>query len=472
MEVKTLFTNADKYLGQEVAVRGWVKNCRKQGTGNSFAFIELNDGSTFKNIQIVIDTQKTDNSEKMQEFIRDATNGSSISVTGVLIESPAKGQLYEIVGKNGEILGECSTELYPISKNRLPLEYIRDFPHLRIRTNTLRAVMSIRNRLSYLTHKFFVDNGFSLIHTPILTANDCEGAGETFNISNKLGDKPFFDKNAHLTVSGQLHVEPMACALGKVYTFGPTFRAENSNTSRHLAEFWMIEPEICFIDLNGLLDNIEQYVKYTITHILEDCADELGALNGFISKGIIAKLEKLRDDPFKRVTYQSCLDYLYKEIDEKRIIVADKQKKNKLTIAKRPVFGDDLGSELEKYLVEHYAGGTPLFVTNFPKSLKSFYMKVDEGGNTMQAVDLLVPGIGELVGGSMREERLDVLLEVMKEKGVPEEGLEWYIDLRRFGSVPHGGYGIGFERMVLLVTGMANIRDVISYPRYPHHCIC
>jgi asparaginyl-tRNA synthetase len=472
MDIKTLFNNAENLLNKEVGVVGWVKNCRKQGTGNSFAFIELNDGSTFKNLQIVIDTQKTDDPEKMQDFIRDATNGSSISIIGILVESPAKGQLFELTGRSGTILGDCPTELYPISKNRLPLEYIRDYPHLRIRTNTMRAVMSIRNRLSYLTHKFFVEDGFSLIHTPILTANDCEGAGETFNISNKLGDKPFFDKNAHLTVSGQLHVEPMACALGKVYTFGPTFRAENSNTSRHLAEFWMIEPEICFIDLSGLLDNIESYIKYTITHILEDCGDELGALNGFISKGIIGRLEKLRDEPFKRVKYRECLEYLNKEIDEKRIVVSDKPKKNKLTIAKRPVFGDDLGSELEKYLVEHYAEGTPLFVTNFPRSLKSFYMKVDDDEDTMQAVDLLVPGIGELVGGSMREERLNVLLDVMKEKGVPEEGLEWYIDLRRFGSVPHGGYGIGFERLVQLCTGMANIRDVISYPRYPHHCIC
>ena len=474
MELSHIYKTSDKFLDKNIELRGWVKSCRKHGTNNSFAFIELTDGSTISTLQLVIDTQKCANPEKMQEFIKNATIGSSIKVQGTLINSPAKGQKYEVACTDGSIIGECPTDSYPIAKTRLPLEYIRELPHLRIRTNVMRAVMSIRHRLSFLTHCFFETKGFVQIHTPVITANDCEGAGETFNINNTLGDKQFFGKNAHLTVSGQLHVEPMACALGKVYTFGPTFRAENSNTSRHLAEFWMIEPEICFIDFSELLDNIENYLKFCLGILMVECEDELKSLNSFVSKGLIDKLGKTLETPFKRVKYSECIEYLNEEINRKNIIVSDKPKKNKLTILKRPQFGDDLGSDLEKYLVENYSEGTPLFVTNFPKSLKSFYMKIDEDGDgdTVQAVDLLVPGIGEMAGGSMREDNLETLLELMEEKNVPKEGLEWYIDLRRYGSVPHGGYGIGFERLVQYCTGMANIRDVISYPRYPHHCIC
>lgn len=476
--IKEIISNWKTHLNTSIEVKGWIENKRVQNKEKLF-FITLRDGSSLLLLQIICnkDNQNIDK-DSFHLFKNILKRGDSVSIFGKIIESPAKGQDIELSFESGKLIGKCNIS-YPLSKARLPIETLRDYPHLRMRTKTFQAIFTIRNSLSYATHKFFQENKFKYINTPIISSNDCEGAGETFNVSNMLGNTTFFKNKANLTVSGQIHLEPFACSIGNVYTFGPTFRAENSNTTRHLAEFWMLEPELCFINFENLIDNMDNYFKYCLNYILENNNEELKFFDRFFQLGILSYLESISKLQFKRVTYDECIKILKEKTDFKI------------------EWGDDLGSEMEKFLVEEL-GNNPIFVINYPKKLKSFYMKSikelpedkikdkesdsNETDNSepkneklplkekVEAVDMLVPKIGELMGGSMREDIYEVLIENMKSKNVKEEGLEWYTDLRRYGTVPHGGYGVGFERLIQFVTGIKNIRDVIPYPRYPGHC--
>ena len=463
-------------LEQEVKVMGWVRTFRNN------QFIALNDGSTINNIQVVVDFENTD-----ATTLKRITTGAAIAATGKLIASQGKGQAYEVVATNVEILGDSDAEKFPLQPKRHSLEFLREIAHLRFRTNTFSAIFRVRSAMAFAINKFFNDKGFVYLHTPIITASDAEGAGEMFRVTTLDMDKParnedgtvnfkedFFGKSTNLTVSGQLEAELGAMALGKVYTFGPTFRAENSNTSRHLAEFWMIEPEVAFADLEDNMDLAEGLLKYCVQYALENCKDDLDFLAGRLVEeekqkpqnersemGLIEKLQFCLANDFQRLTYTEAIDIL-------KNCNPNKKKQFKYLIE---AWGADLQSEHERYLVEKHFK-KPVILTNYPAAIKAFYMRQDEPkdgvpGPTVSAMDILFPGIGEIVGGSQREERLENLERRMQEMHIPTDEMYWYLDTRRYGACPHAGFGLGFERMVLFVTGMTNIRDVIAFPRYP-----
>lgn len=488
--LKSYFSSEEiekSFIGKTIEVCGWIEFMRSQGS--SFAFIKLNDGSCINSLQIIINSENVEDESNFDNIFKRGTKGVSIRAYGNIVESPKDGQLTEMVANKIEVLGDVDGTSYPISKNKLPMEHVRKYLHLRSRTKIISSVQRIRNACSKATHDFFQDQDFSYVHTPIFTQNDCEGAGETFQIKSTLSETdeennikeiPFFGKNTSLTVSGQLHGETYACGMGDIYTFGPTFRAEDSHTTRHLAEFWMIEPEMCFINLNDLMDISEDYVKYCIYMCLQKTNEEIKFLTNE-ENNLLENLSKYIQEPFARVSYTEAIECLLKEIEDSRAIVRDKDIPNKKfkKIAKgKHIFeneiswGIDMASEHEKYLTDKIYG-KPVIVYNYPKKIKSFYMKSnreeDTDRETVQAMDLLVPNIGELIGGSMREDNYDRLNEIMKEKSIE---IDWYLDLRKYGSVPHGGFGMGFERLILLITGIQNIRDVIPYPRYPKHCSC
>jgi asparaginyl-tRNA synthetase len=457
--------------GQEVTVMGWVRTFRNN------QFIALNDGSTNNNLQIVIELGAHD-----ENFLKKITTGASLKVKGLLIASQGKGQAVEVKAASVEILGECNPESYPLQlKNRPSLEYLREIAHLRFRTNTFGAVFRIRHALAFAIHRFFNDKGFVYLHTPIITASDAEGAGETFRVSTIPFDNPprledgtvdfkedFFGRATNLTVSGQLEGELGAMALSDIYTFGPTFRAENSNTARHLAEFWMVEPEMAFYDLEDNMDLAESFIRYLIRYVMDHNRDDLDFLAQRLVEeekqkpqaerselGLIEKLEFVLNNQFERITYTEAINVL---LDSP----AFKKKKFQYDVK----WGIDMQSEHERYLVEKHFK-KPVIVTGYPKEIKAFYMRQNDDDKTVAAMDILVPGIGELVGGSQREERLERLETRMKEMHIPVDEMWWYLDTRRFGAVPHAGFGLGFERMMLFVTGMTNIRDVIAFPRTP-----
>lgn len=444
-------------FGISVNVKGWVRTVRNQKT---FSFVEINDGSTLSNFQIVVNADFP-NYEKV---IGQLSTGVSVSVTGELQESPGKNQSVEMHAKEISILGTCDPETYPLQKKRHTFEFLRTIAHLRPRTNTIGAVTRVRNALAFATHLFFQQKGFLYLHTPIITASDCEGAGKMFQVTTldqaKLPKTPdgkidysqdFFGKPSFLTVSGQLNGEIYACALSDIYTFGPTFRAENSNTSRHLAEFWMIEPEMAFADINDNMDNAEAYLQFVLKYVLENCVEDLQFFDKHVSQGLLERLQMVATTPFERATYTYAIRILEKS-----------GKKFEFPVE----WGVDLQSEHERYLAEEYFS-KPVIITDYPKQIKAFYMRENEDKKTVAAMDVLVPKIGELVGGSQREERLDRLEAKLKEFGLNPEDYWWYLELRKFGSVPHAGYGVGFERLIQFVTGMENIRDVIPFPRYP-----
>ena len=445
--------------GRKVTVKGWVRT--KRGNKN-VAFIALNDGSTINNIQIVVD--KTAFEESLLTKI---TTGAAIRVSGDLVESVGSGQSVEIQAGEIEIYGECDPMRYPLQKKDTSFEYLRTVAHMRPRTNTFGAILRIRNQMAFAIHKFFNEKGFVYLHTPLITASDCEGAGQMFKVTtldlenvprNKKGEvdytKDFFGKETSLTVSGQLEGELGATALGEIYTFGPTFRAENSNTPRHLAEFWMIEPEMAFYDIKDNMDLAEEFIKYLVKHALDNCMDDIKFLNDRYDNELISRLEGVADTEFVRLPYTEGIRILEEAIENG-------------TSFEYPVgWGTDLQSEHERYLVEQHFK-KPVILTDYPKDIKAFYMKQNEDGKTVRAMDVLFPKIGEIIGGSEREASLEKLENRISELGMSRRGLEWYIDTRRFGSVPHSGFGLGFERLLLFVTGMSNIRDVIPFPRTP-----
>ncbi len=468
-KIKALLATTD--FGKEVTVMGWVKTFRNN------QFIAINDGSSIHNIQAVVDFNSTEES-----LLKRLTTGASVAVTGTLVESLGKGQRVEIKVKTLEILGDSDAEKFPLQPKKHSLEFLREIAHLRFRTNTFNAVFKVRHALAFAVHQFFNDRGFVYLHTPIITASDAEGAGEMFRVSTIDFDniprnddgtvnykEDFFGKITNLTVSGQLEGELAAMAFGDIYTFGPTFRAENSNTTRHLAEFWMIEPEMAFYDLNGNMDLAEELLKYVIGYALSNCADELEFLTGRLEEeekqkpqqdrselDLLSKLNFCLENSFERITYTEAIEILKQS-------KPNQKKQFKYLIEE---WGADLQSEHERYLVEKHFK-KPVILTDYPKDIKAFYMRQNEDGKTVRAMDILFPGIGEIIGGSQREERLEKLEQRMSEMHVPTEELSWYLDTRRFGSAPHAGFGLGFERLVLFVTGMTNIRDVIPFPRTP-----
>ena len=443
--------------GSKVNVKGWVRTKRGSKTVN---FIALNDGSTIKNVQIVADE------EKFSETLKQITTGACINVNGVLVESPGAGQSVEVQAEDIEIYGTCPQD-YPMQKKGQSFEYMRQYAHLRLRTNTFGAVMRIRHNMAIAIHKFFHDKGFFYFHSPIITASDCEGAGEMFQVTTKnlydlkkdengkiIYDDDFFGKMTSLTVSGQLEGELGATSLGQIYTFGPTFRAENSNTPRHLAEFWMIEPEVAFIDMDELMDLEEDFIKYCVKWALDNCKDDLEFLNKMIDKTLLERLQSVISTDFVRLSYTEGIKILEQA-------VADGHK------FEFPVsWGMDLASEHERYLVEEYFK-KPVILNDYPMAIKAFYMKQNEDGKTVQGTDVLFPQIGEIIGGSIREADYDKLMQRINELNIPMKDMWWYLDTRKYGSCPHGGFGLGFERLILFVTGMQNIRDVIPFPRTP-----
>ena len=444
--------------GAEVNVKGWVRTKRGSKAVN---FIALNDGSTIKNVQIVADVEKFD-----PEMMKLITTGACLSVNGEMVQSIGSGQNVEIQAKEIEVLGTCPSD-YPMQKKGQSFEYMRQHAHMRLRTNTFGAVFRIRHNMAIAIHQFFHERGFFYFHTPIITASDCEGAGQMFQVTTKnlydlkkdengsiIYDDDFFGKTTSLTVSGQLEGELGATALGQIYTFGPTFRAENSNTPRHLAEFWMIEPEVCFIDLNDLMDLEEDFIKYCVKWALDNCMDDLEFLNKMIDKGLIERLSAVADTEFVRLPYTEGIKILEEAIA--------KGHKFEFPVS----WGCDLASEHERYLVEEHFK-KPVILTDYPKEIKAFYMKMNEDGKTVQGTDVLFPQIGEIIGGSVREENYDKLMSRIEEMNIPMKDMWWYLDTRKFGSCPHGGFGLGFERLILFVTGMQNIRDVIPFPRTP-----
>lgn len=434
---------------QSVTVQGWVRTKREL---KEFTFLEVNDGSSLANLQVILEPTLPD----YENVLKTISTGTAIAISGNLVPSPGKGQNIELKAAEITLYGDCPPE-YPLQKKRHSFEFLRTIAHLRARTNTLGAVMRVRNACATAIHSFFQEKGFIWVHTPIITANDCEGAGELFTVTSLDLKKPanfaedFFGKRAYLTVSGQLQAEVMAMALSNVYTFGPTFRAENSNTSRHLAEFWMVEPEMAFCDLEGDQDLAEAFLKYIFKFVLENCPEDLQFFNERIDKTVLSTAENIVNSEFGRITYSEAIELLEK---------ADRQ-------FEFPVeWGVDLQSEHERYLAEELFK-KPVIVTNYPKTIKAFYMRLDDNNKTVSAMDILAPKIGEIIGGSQREERLDVLIQRMQEQGMNPDDLWWYLDLRRYGSVPHAGFGLGFERLVQFMTGMTNIRDVIPFPRTP-----
>ena len=451
-EIRDLNKTFEKFGGKSVTICGWARTVRDS---KNIAFIELNDGA-FKSVQVVVERGKISNYD---EIVKQNV-GSSFKIEGKVILTPEAQQPFEINAEKVEVLGECELD-YPLQKKRHTVEFLRTIPTIRPRGNLFNAVFRIRSVASFAIHKFFHERNFVYVHTPIITANDCEGAGEMFqvttldldNLPKKDGkvdySKDFFGKKVSLTVSGQLHEEAITHAFGKTYTFGPTFRAENSNTSRHVAEFWMMEPEMCFCDLEELMDNEEEMVKYVIAFVMEECADELAFLNKFVDTGLIERLRNIVENKFVRLDYTDAIATLEKVKD--RFVFPVK-------------WGMDLQSEHERYLTEEVYK-KPVFLKNYPKEIKAFYMRQNDDGKTVAAVDMLVPGIGELCGGSQREERLDKLRARIDELGLKEEDYSWYIDTRRYGTNIHSGYGLGFERFVMYLTGISNIRDVEFFPR-------
>ena len=464
---------ASDLILQEVTIKGWIRTFR------SNRFIALNDGSTIKNIQCVVDFENTDES-----LLKRMTAGAAVSIKVTLVESQGKGQSVEVQVSDIKILGDSNSDEYPIQPKKHSMEFLRENAHLRVRTNTFSAVMRMRSALSFAVHQYFRDHGFYHVHTPIITGSDAEGAGEMFRVSTLAPKEPllkedgtidftqdFFGKETNLTVSGQLEAEAYAMALGKVYTFGPTFRAENSNTTRHLAEFWMIEPEVAFCELDGNMDLAEDFIKSVLTYVLEHCKNDLEFLDQRYAKeesqkpqaqrssmGLLEKLHFVVDHTFKRVSYTEAIDILKNS-------KPNKKKKFQFPINE---WGADLQSEHERYLVEKYFK-CPVILFDYPASIKAFYMRLNDDGKTVRAMDVLFPGIGEIAGGSQREERLEVLKEKIKAIGLDEKELWWYLDLRKFGTAVHSGFGLGFERLVQFATGMANIRDTIPFPRTPQN---
>ena len=450
---------AKKPFGTTVKVKGWVRTRR----GNKqVGFIALNDGSTIKNLQIVIDLEKFD-----EETLKPVTTGACICATGKLVESQGKGQEAEMQADTIEVYGTADPQTYPLQKKGHSMEFLREIAHLRPRTNTFGAVFRMRHQMAIAIHTFFHERGFCYFHTPIITASDCEGAGQMFQVTTKnlynlkkdengsiIYDDDFFGKQASLTVSGQLEGELAATALGAIYTFGPTFRAENSNTPRHLAEFWMVEPEVAFAELPELMDLEEEFIKYCVKWALDNCKDDLQFLNDMFDKGLIERLQKVVETEFVRLPYTEGIKILEEAI----------AKGHKFEF---PVYwGCDLASEHERYLVEEHFG-KPVIMINYPKEIKAFYMKQNDDGKTVQGTDVLFPQIGEIIGGSVREENYDKLLARIEELHIPMKDMWWYLDTRRYGTCPHAGFGLGFERLLLFVTGMSNIRDVIPFPRTP-----
>jgi len=481
-----LFENHIEYIDKDVTICGWIETIRVQQK-NGLGFISLNDGSCLNSLQIILNPQSDEEYVQLDTIYKDGTKGVSLCVNGTIVKSPAKGQYIELKCTKLTILGKVDTNTFPISKTKLNLDYIRQYPHLRIRTKTIAAIARVRHVTSLAIHKFFELNDVKYVHTPILTGNDCEGAGETFEISNTLGSGDekslFFGKNTSLTVSGQLHGETYACGgLSDIYTFGPTFRAEDSHTTRHLAEFWMIEPELCFINFKDLIDFAEDYLRFCVKTVLYECNDEIEFFTKHYQPNLKDDLRKIVETPFTRMAYKEVIEKINSDIENGLAIIRDptlEHKKFKKVAKGKHIFEGpigtsnkllpldyDLDSEHEKYMTSKVGG--PLAVTDFPAKIKSFYMKPNnDKDETVQAVDILVPNIGELIGGSMREDNYDVLKEKMDSLGI---SIPWYLDLRKYGSVPHGGFGLGFERLIMLVTGIYNIKDIIPYPRYPGHC--
>lgn len=445
-------------FGKDINVKGWVRSHR---SSKAVDFIALNDGSTIKNIQIVVDPSLVD-----ADLLKSITTGACLSVVGTLVESQGAGQASEIQCKEIEVYGLCPGD-YPMQKKGQSFEYMRKYAHLRLRTNTFGAVFRIRHHMAMAIHRYFHEHGFFYFHTPIITASDCEGAGEMFQVTTKnlynlekdeegriKYDDDFFGKTTSLTVSGQLEGELGATALGAIYTFGPTFRAENSNTPRHLAEFWMIEPEVAFLEQQGLMDLEEDFIKYCVKWALDNCKDDLEFLNKMIDKSLIARLEGVLKEDFVRLTYTEGIRIL------EEAVKAGQKFENPVS------WGIDLASEHERYLVEHHFR-KPVIMTDYPKDIKAFYMKINEDGRTVQGTDVLFPQIGEIIGGSVREENYDKLMGEVERRNVPMKDMWWYLDTRKYGTCPHAGFGLGFERLILFVTGMQNIRDVIPFPRTP-----
>lgn len=439
----------------EVLVKGWVRTRRD---AKDFSFLEINDGSCLKNIQVI-----ANNNLKNYEDVKKLSTGSSVAVKGALTESKGGNQKFEVVASDVEIYS-LAPEDFPLQKKKHTDEYLRTIAHLRPRTNKYGAAFRVRSELSYAIHKFFNERGFRYVHTPIITGSDCEGAGEMFQVTTLDMKNPpltkdgkidysqdFFGKEAHLTVSGQLNGEMYACALGDIYTFGPTFRAENSNTTRHAAEFWMIEPEMAFADIYDDMDLAEDMVRFCVKHVMDNCAEDLELFNKYVEPGLLDKLNTIVEKGFARITYAEAIEIMQKSGHD---------------FEYKPEFGIDMQTEHERYLAEvHFK--RPVIVRDYPKEIKAFYMRLNEDGRTVAAMDVLVPGIGELIGGSQREERYDVLVQKIREMGMHEDDYAWYLDSRKYGSVPHAGFGLGFERMMMLVTGIGNIRDVIPFPRTP-----
>ena len=455
MDIKKLYEEVDNYMEKEITICGWIRNHRKQ---KEFGFIDFSDGTCFKHIQLVYNDSLCD-----FENIQKLHIGSAIEVNGIVIKSEGVGQDFEVKVTSIKLLGDCPDD-YPIQPKKHSMEFLREQAYLRPRTNIFQAVFRVRSIASMAIHEYFQSNGYVYFHAPIITASDCEGAGEMFQVTtldlNKIKDskevdysKDFFEKQTALTVSGQLQAETFAMAFKKVYTFGPTFRAENSNTKTHAAEFWMIEPEIAFCDLNGIMDVEEDMLKYIVKYVLRECKTEIEFLNKFVEQGLLDKLTKLVDSKFTRISHEEVITIL---------------KEAKVKFEFEPKYGEDIAKEHEKYITEYFNG--PVFITNWPKDIKAFYMKQNSDGKTVAAVDLEVPGAGELMGGSQREEDYEKLINRMKELNIKEEGMEWYLNLRRYGGCVHSGFGMGFERLLIYLTGVENIRDVIPYPRTTKNC--
>ncbi|NOQ47386.1 MAG: asparagine--tRNA ligase [Desulfobulbaceae bacterium] len=457
---KSLVTRVlkEQSLGEELEINGWIRTRRDSG---SLSFLEISDGSCLAALQVICESDL----HNYESEVKKLTTGCAVQVTGKLVASPAKGQDVELKAGEIKVIGWADPETYPLQKKRHSFEFLRSISHLRPRTNALGAVARVRSALNFGIHRFFRERDFFQVHTPIITTSDCEGAGEMFTVTalepGKLsGPEPFsndfFNQRAGLTVSGQLQAEVYALSHGRVYTFGPTFRAENSNTSRHLAEFWMLEPEMAFCDLTCNMELAEELVRDLVGRVLEECSADIDLFHRFVARELLQRLEAVRDTPFARMTYTEAVDAL---------------NSSSLKFEYPVSWGVDLQAEHERFLCEEIAK-RPVIVTNYPKTIKPFYMRLDDGGETVAAMDILLPGIGELVGGSQREERFDVLDLRMDEAGLDKEMYSWYLDLRRYGSVPHSGFGLGFERLVQFVTGMQNIRDVIPFPRTPGHAPC
>ncbi|MEM2146715.1 MAG: asparagine--tRNA ligase [Candidatus Jordarchaeaceae archaeon] len=455
-KIKEILSNPE--INKEYLVKGWIRTHRSI---KDVHFIALNDGSTVKHLQIVIDEKNFDS-----KLIKKLTTGAGVGIKGTLVESLGKGQAVELVAKDIELYGECNPETYPLQKKAHSLEFLRTIAHLRPRTNTFGCIFRIRHTLAFAIHYYFNQKGFYYLHTPIITASDCEGAGKMFQVTTldlynlpfkddgKIDySKDFFGRETRLTVSGQLEGELGALALGEIYTFGPTFRAENSNTPRHLAEFWMIEPEMAFYDINDNMDLAEDFLKFIIKYVLDNCTDDLKFLNDMYDKELIERLNNVLKEPFARITYTEAIDILLKSGEKFEF----------------PVFwGADLQAEHERYLVEKYYR-KPVIITDYPKEIKAFYMKLNDDGKTVRAMDILFPKVGEVIGGSQREDDYEKLLKRIEELNISMKDVWWYLETRKFGSVPHSGFGLGFERLMLFLTGMSNIRDVIPFPRTPNN---